>query len=435
MNSTASLRGLPEPRTLDVLFVAYGGGHIQTIVPVAQMLQAQGYNISVFAITTAIAVSQASGLPHFSYSDLAQASDEDVQREGARLAAAFPAGGPIPIEETRAYMGINYMDLVQQHGLDEANVLYEAAGRQNFFPINHMTSWLEHLRPKLVIATNSPRSEYAALQAAGDLGILSLCIVDMFALQEIAWLKTPGLGTKVCVLNEAVRDMFLREGRPEDEIEITGNPAFDGIYDPAVIQAGHDLRKASGWGAGRFTILYANSTEPSRHPFTGEAGDTTLPCRIEQRLRDILKDRPDLELVLRRHPSEDQEVEPGDRIYTSAHSEDVNALIHAVDMVVITSSTVGLQAYLAGVPVVSIECSIMSKDSPYGDFGMACSVPSLEALEAVLLDEIDRLRTVQTNKVTVQRHGYAVATRSVCDKAVRMLQQSTLSGSWKPACI
>ena len=125
-----------------------------------------------------------------------------------------------------------------------------------------MTSLLEYLGPKLLVATNSPRSEYAALQAARDIGIPSMCIVDMFALQEIAWLKTIGLGTKVCVLNEAVRDMFIREGRLEEEIEITGNPAFDRITDPEVIQAGQNLREARGWDRGRITILYASTPNP-----------------------------------------------------------------------------------------------------------------------------------------------------------------------------
>ena len=155
------------------------------------------------------------------------------------------------------------------------------------------------------------------------------------------------------MLNEAVRDFFVREGRPNDEIVITGNPAFDAIYDPAAIRAGRDLRKARGWGKGRFAILYATSTEPKRHPFTGEVGDDTLPSRIEERLRDILKDQADLDLVLRRHPNEVQEVKPGERIHVSGQAEDINMLIHAVDIVVITSSTVGAQAHLAGVPLVA----------------------------------------------------------------------------------
>ena len=422
MAQSAGMRGLPEPGTLDVLFVAYGGGHIQAIVPIAQWMQAQGYTISVFAITTAISVAESNGLPHFSYSDLPQASDADVQREGARLAAAFPPGGPIPIEETRAYLGVNFMDLVHQNGTDKAHALYGSAGRQNFYPVRTMTSLLQHLTPKLVVATNSPRSERAALQAAGELKVPSLCIVDMFALQEVAWLKTPGFGTKICVLNDGVRNMLVREGRPSDEIEITGNPAFDGIHDPAVIQAGRDLRKKRGWDGDRFTVFYASTPEPARHPFTGEAGDPTLSYRVEARLREIISTRPDLELVLRRHPSESQEIVPGDRISASVRSEDVNTLIHAVDIVVVTCSTVGLQSYLAGVPLVSVECSVISKDAPYGEFGMARSVQSIEALEDALIDEIACLRTAQPGTAAVQGCNQTTATRAVCAQAVKLLQ-------------
>jgi hypothetical protein len=142
-----------------------------------------------------------------------------------------------------------------------------------------------------------------------------------------------------------------------------------------------------------------------------------------------LKDRPDLELVVRRHPNEVQEVKPGERIYSSGPTEDICMLIHAVDIVLVTSSTVGAQAYLAGVPLISIESSIMSKDTPYADFGMARSAQSLEDLEEVLLDEIACLKTVQTNKVTVQRCEYASATSLACDQAIEMLSSSTCSGS------
>lgn len=228
MTQSAGLRGFPEPGTLDVLFVAYGRGHIQAIVSVAQRMQAQGYTISVFAVTTATAVAEANGLPHF--------STQTCHRPATRMSSA----------------------------------------------------------------------------------------------------------------------------------------------------------KARAWDGDRFTVLYASTPEPARHPFTDEAGDPTLFYRDEERLSEIFRDRPDLELVLRRHPSEDQEIAPGERIFTSGRSEDVNALIHAVDMVVVTCSTVGLHAYLAGVPMVSVDCSVISNDAPFGDFGMSRSVPLIEAQEAVLLDEITR---------------------------------------------
>ena len=100
----------------------------------------------------------------------------------------------------------------------------------------------------------------------------------------------------------------------------------------------------------------------------------------------------------------------------------MNALIHAVDMVVVTCSTVGLQAYLAGVPMISVECSVISKDAPYGEFGMSRSVPSIEALEAALLDEITRQRAAQVGKPAAQDRDPAPATRAVCAQAVQLLQ-------------
>ena len=58
----------------------------------------------------------------------------------------------------------------------------------------------------------------------------------------------------------------------------------------------------------------------------------------------------------------------------------MRALIHAVDVVVVTCSTVGLQAYLAGVPVVSVESLLISKDAHYGALGMSRSVHMIDAL-------------------------------------------------------
>ena len=80
------MRYLPKPKTLDVLFVAYGGGHIQTIIPVARMHEL-GYVISIFAVTTAVAV-VARVVYRISYSDLPQANNEDKE-EGTCLAAEF----------------------------------------------------------------------------------------------------------------------------------------------------------------------------------------------------------------------------------------------------------------------------------------------------------------------------------------------------------
>lgn len=379
------MRSYPAPGSADVLFVTYGGGHVQMVLPVAQALQAQGIRVCVFAMTTAIAVVDAAGLPYFTYADLPLMQDPRVQAAGARLAADMPPGGPLPLAETHAYMGVNYRDMEVNLGVVQAAAKWGDGGRQHFHPRATMQAVISDLRPRLVVTTNSPRSEQAAIEAATALGVPAVAMVDMFALQEVKWLARPNFGQQLLVLDESVKDMMIRHGRPAADITVTGNPAFDGLHDPAVIAAGTYMRQTRGWGRdGRLTVLSASTPEPALHPFTGEPANPTLPRAIENRLRTLVIENPMLELVIRRHPSEDQFVAQGARIHTSPRSEDINALIHAVDLVVVTCSTVGLQAYLAGTPVISVEGSVFTKDAPYGDFGMATPVPELDDLGPVL---------------------------------------------------
>jgi hypothetical protein len=195
-------------------------------------------------------------------------------------------------------------------------------------------------------------------------------------------------------------------GRPAAEVTVTGNPAFDTLLDPQVIAAGQRLRADHGWGAGeRFVILFASSPEPAMHPFTGEPANPGLPRGVEDELRRIVAADQHLELVIRRHPSDEQSVSIGDRITQSPLTDDISAVIHAVDLVVVISSTVGLQAYLAGVPVVSVEGSVFTKDAPYGAYGMATPAADFSALSVALNSVIARLdpaRRTAVNGGTLQ---------------------------------
>ncbi|WGV15412.1 hypothetical protein [Fuscovulum ytuae] len=101
---------------------------------------------------------------------------------------------------------------------------------------------------------------------------------------------------------------------------------------------------------------------------------------------------PRLELVIRRHPSEDQSILTADRISASPRADDVNMVIHAVDLVVVTCSTVGLQDYLVGVPLISVEGSVFAKDAPYGDYGMAIPVADFSRRGTAVTGMIDGLR-------------------------------------------
>lgn len=356
------------------------------LAPVYRALMTSGHPVTFLALTTAGMYLDNIDIPYIGYRHLPGATDPDVQMYGRQLAAAIPPGGPVPEAETIAYLGLNYRELVKQHGGSEAQRLYAEKGRQAFLPTGLFESWFTDFKPSLVISTNSPRSEQAAILAAKKAGIPAICAIDLFGLQEIQWIGNPGYADKICVLNEDVRQLLLTRGRKPEEIVVTGNPAFERLTSVDTQAAGSNLRQSRKWNDGLKTILWASQIEPAQHPFAPRRGDPELPRRIESQLRHFVYRHEEFRLVVRYHPSEQVCFDEGqDRVEFSPRNEDLAALLHAVDIVVVTSSTVGLEAYIAGRPVISVDCSVFTDDAPYSRMGIATGVAKVENLDESLL--------------------------------------------------
>lgn len=369
-----------------ILLVSYGGGHVAMLAPVARELLAKNYNVLFLALTTAGAYLDRLGIPYISYKDLPGADSEEVLAIGRMLTRDLPKSSTVPEAESLAYMGLNYRELIRTYGVEGAADLYEKKGRQAFFPVELFCCWFESLSPLVVLATNSPRSERAALEAARKRGIPSICAVDLFGVQEIEWIKSPNYASRICVLNENVKKMFVDKGCPADKVLVTGNPAFERLQLDKVRAAGQEMRTSKGWGKGDIVVLWASQVEPEQHPFvSGKRGDSTMPRRIESILRNLVAEDKRFRLVVRYHPSERVEFKAGqERVELSSSGEDLAVLLHAVDVVVVVTSTVGLEAHLVGCHVVSVAGSIFSEDAPYGAMGIATEVCSPDALAGEL---------------------------------------------------
>ncbi len=371
-----------------IFMVAYGGGHVSMLGPIAIELLKSGSSVTFLALTTARTVVDMLGIPSIGFLDLPEATNPEAVRWGKELAAELPLGGLVSQKETVAYLGVSFCDLVNECGEVEARRRYAVAGRQAFLPVATMRRLIKRIAPDIVIATNSPRAERAAILAAGELNIPSVCVVDMFALQEVQWIGQPGYASRVCVLNDAVRNMFTSRGRISEEVIVTGNPAFDRLRHPDAIIEGAELRKKRGWNDGSKIILWASQIEPTRHPFTDLSGDQTLPRRVEQTLRETVAKDTKLRVVVRYHPNERVNFEPGIRVDFSPVSEPIAALLHAVDVVVVTASTVGLEAAIVGKPVISIDNSIFTPDTQYSSMGVSRGVTDLKDLGAALKEAL-----------------------------------------------
>ena len=366
-----------------VLFVCYGSGHVRMVVPVAQALRRSGRaEVQVLGLTTAAPVVLDAGLPLLQFKDFVRPQDAAAVAHGRELARGLPS--VVDAEESAAYLGLCYADLVAEAGAEEAARRYATLERQAFLPRATLRRVLSDLRPDLVVATNSPRAERAAVEASRSLGIPSVCIVDLFAIDEVRWIGQPGYADKVCVLNESVRSFLVEAGREPGEIAVTGNPAFDALHAPGVAEAGQRLRQENGW-AGRRVLLWPTQVEPPFHPFSGVPGDPTVPARSLDAVVRWTLAQPDTVLCVRPRAGEAPPALPADpRIVLAGQDWPLPPLLHATDLVVMLTSTVGLEGHLAGARLVQVLGSMFDEALPLARFGIADAAVPLDQLDAAL---------------------------------------------------
>jgi hypothetical protein len=223
-----------------------------------------------------------------------------------------------------------------------------------------MRRLIDTLQPDVVVATNSPRSEQAALEVARERGIPAVGMVDLFGLDSDTYVMRETKPDWTCVISDVVRERLIVRGFPADGVVITGNPAFDGLQAPENQRRADAFLAERGW-QGLKPVLFAGHVEPYAHSDTPVPAGQALPREIEAVLREHVRQRPDLALIVRYHPSDWSSYprlpdEP--RIHFSeAPREPIHPLILASQAVVVQTSTVGLESAVGGKPVISIENS------------------------------------------------------------------------------
>lgn len=345
-------------RKRSLLFVCYGGGHVASCLPVAEELESRGWVIHFLALTSAVKYARARDRRIIGFKDFITA-DDLIAHDYAEKLISNDASDVVPIEESRAYLGLSYQDLVFELGVDKAASVYAQHGRQAFSPVRTMERIFSLLKPDGLITTASPRAEHAAQVVAQKLGIPRFYMLDMADPYMIDRISSLSRDAVVCTADFVSQSKLLEKGYDGQNIFITGNPAFDSLRacDPGAVDL---YRREIGVRPGGRIILWASQPEPAIHPFTGAKGDTRLPRKIEDVLRAWIASRPLDRLVVRYHPSEDIAFVSGDNVVFSHCSSPPSLLLNACDVLVTMTSTMALQAIELGKAVVSVNMSIFS---------------------------------------------------------------------------
>lgn len=392
-----------------VLFICYGGGHVEMCLPVMRALRQKmpGCDARIMALTTAFAPAELAGETPLGYRDFIDMPDAArALKFGARLISEAQHSRVAP-EESIAYLGFNFLEWVECEGEDAAWQRWAQSGRYGFFPLNFFRNVLRKLEIDVVVTTNSPRSEQAAIEAAVSLGIPCLSMLDLFALPGDPYLTRSVHADRLTVLADATLENLVAAGISPKRIFVTGNPAFDSLVAPFAKALGETWRHVRGWNQ-KNIILWAGHLEvPHASPAT--LAGSGLGNKVQQRLADWVESRADVCLVVRYHPNECHAfVKPPihPRIFWSEPGiEPLLPILLASDQVVVQVTTVGVQAYITGKRVINIGFSpyVQSSGLDYSLLGMSERADDLAMLIGLLeqglaVDSISKPELVQDGR-------------------------------------
>lgn len=351
-----------------ILFVSYGGGHIGMVLPVMRELEAliPGVQCPLLALTTGHLKAKSVRPEALGYRDFLHLVDTEAARAWGERLSEGNTSPDVPRDETIAYLGINYLDLIAQHGEIGAADLYREQGRYGFRPLKFMRAVMDALQPDAVVATNSPRSERTALDVAGERGIPAIGMVDLFGLDSDTYVLHEPKPAWTCVISEGVRQRLIACGFPAGSVVVTGNPAFDGLLSAENAAKAQQFIQNQNW-QGLTPILWTGHLEPDSPNEDDTLAGPGLGLAIEQMLRRLIRSRSDLSLIVRYHPNEWHRFPrfPNqDRVHFSKPAQEpIHPLLLASRAVVVQNSTVGLEAAIAGRPVISLEFATSVKNS------------------------------------------------------------------------
>lgn len=372
-----------------VLFVTYGGGHVKMTVPVARALADSGKaQVVVLGLTTAATQVKAANLDLVQFCNLfdeGDASDAKALIWGEQLACSIEKNNVVNHAETVAYLGLCFRELVEDLGLDAALVLFKRYGRQAFLPVKTMERMLALVKPDLVVTTNSPRAERAAVLAARRMGIPAVCMVDLFATDEVNWIAANDYADSVCVLNNSVKEFLVAAGRKPEQIHVTGNPNFDALREPSLMARGAALREKCGWKKMK-VILWPCVDEPAVHPFNGIIGEPKVPTRALCALIDFVMSRDDFVLCVRPRAGHPAPCLPADkRVLLTDQNWALPDLLSAVNLVIAMNSTIAVEGHIAGTQVIKLLGSVFDDAMPLVEYGLAEEQVTIEAMGPVVL--------------------------------------------------
>ena len=336
-----------------VFFVTYGAGHVNIIdLVVEELLKNNNIDVKILALTTAhndivSKYSETIVKSVLDYSFLFEDVLDEVKKYGTFLLEEnYYKESKISKAEIIIYLGLSFFCLVEDYGYDKAIQLYHKKKRQAFCPTKILEKILKYEKSDVVVATTSPRFEYAAILAGNILNIQTIQILDLFdQLYPLPAAK------HIVVMNKSVKNGLINQGLINNNYHILGQPAIENTVNKVIkVDIKKTLDKIN-INNGKKNLLIATqrlirineSYEVLKFMDYEITYDVLFP--ILEKLSNI----HNLNTIIRLHPNENiKDYEKYfDRFKFLKYTNDILRLEECIaisDIVLVESSTVALEA-------------------------------------------------------------------------------------------
>jgi len=373
-----------------LLFLSYGGAHPYLLLPIIKAMKNKGYKVKIASFTSGIQIYKKFGYQVISAKDITTKDDFRILKYGKILYQDLVKSQQniFDIEETIAYLGLSFNDYVDNIGdFQIAYDQYKKLGRSEFLPLTLIKRIFKLTCPDMLITTNSPRAEKAAIQYASSVNIPSLQITDLFCNYERYQLNA----TAICVANKVARNNLINNYSVDSErIYITGSPDFDKFIHLRTQLSKNKIsivRKKIGLEGGQKYLFWNDQktiiTGTSKKTFER---NTMISLKNLSSLVKIVN-QMNYKLIVKCHSSQNAEeflnwCNKNNAIF--ANNAQLSDYLLISDIVVGMSSTVLINAYNLGKPIILLNQTLEESFLPILNYKGVKEIESLSQLNKAI---------------------------------------------------
>lgn len=437
------------------LFVCYGGGHAEALIPVIKYLT-KNTDIKVEAIGINLAANllRENGIPCKTLSNYLDVKSIEIGFPIAKQRHNFSSH--VSFADSIAYYGFSMCDLINEVGKDSAYQILKIFDRRTMFPVRTMIRILQLEAPDVVITTTMNRFEAATLYAAGMLGIPSLKVEDLIGriyrtfpdkiqvdsvaeknhlvsngispekilvksqlknpivmsyYEKVYQLQIETRPTAFAVVSEFAKNEILKRGIDPNSIHITGQPAFDKHPWYLINTKKEKVSQELNINPNIPIITFMSQPNAERED-------------VFRILINSVKrfEKKELNVIVKLHPNEDGRIqkiimqELGYDRLVLIKNIDARELIAVSDVVITVSSTTGIEAAVMGKPLIYINATNKEDYIPFSDMGIGIKCTNPTELYSILsnylyhhkLPELKGLNEYKTDGKASSRVGHLI---------------------------